>query len=910
MPAWSLHVWRVGAIYRPWVSRLLSSSAACIWLGVLVFLGDSVKTEETASGLKLNDGTTSITNQVVVHPMDCPEGEDCHSVFARAVASCRSNCEIVVVSGNYTIACPAWSTGAYIYSLGPKGAAAIDLSSTRSIVFGGMDGAPLPRISIDYLHGGCPAIAADAAINLTVRNLVLDTVRLPFSQVTVAAAAADGKSVQLKLAEPSRSEWNITKYDWLRWMSFSYTLDRCPSAAAASCKAIGSAGGTPGAYSSSTWDSATGVVTLRWAQSSSARANIPLGLKLLIKHFGNMKSWGVYGVNVRGGLALHNTTLLSAAGMGFRCDFCEGEFAMVDSAIRSATLAHDGVDRKMSTTADAVHLMHHHGLILLDNMTIEGSGDDCFNAHGNFIVLTNASTDRLSTGYIDETGPGWFPQAVTRMIGDTVQFYSRLTLRSLGPPNKIVSVTGGFGYNATVRFEHPIPSEVKRYDMFLSLDRISRVRVVRSSFGSASLPDSGGRGMLTSAQGVEVLNSTFHNLCINNNLLFMGGGCGAYEDYTEGPFARDVTISGNHFYRGLCSSSGLGDLETGAGGGQSLLNGAVVQISACTPTEGDKNAARPAACDGESPKGPDPYRLPPCELGGSTAPPIINHAWTPGSGFGRITEPGVALTGPNSMVHANISIISNVFSQPGRHQRFIDVGVTDGIRISANHMVGSECAGGDVHIYDSNITDTDDNLCLSAIGISRKCSIETTSSRTVAIPFGTVGPIPLGTDFDIGSDDARDLRMVHIVALPTPAIVTALLFYEDCERLRMQSSSSQPDSLEQVEMAIYADQNGSPGNRLGGVAMNWSDCIASGGWRESTLPEPVNVSNLSAVWLAHWYREGAWRTITTQGTHIWRPGAELPVFLSHNLSDWRLFTGSGVPLRFRVQSPAETVLEQ
>ena len=161
-----------------------------------------------------------------------------------------------------------------------------------------------------------------------------------------------------------------------------------------------------------------------------------------------------------------------------------------------------------------------------------------------------------------------------------------------------------------------------------------------------------------------------------------------------------------------------------------------------------------------------------------------------------------------------------MFSQPGRQQRFIDAGVTDGIRISANHMVGSECAGGDVHIYDSNVTATDDNLCYSAIGISRKCSIRKTSSRTVAVPFGTVGPIPLSTNFDIGSDDARDLRMVQVVALPTPTIVTALLFYEDCEQLRVQSSRSQPGSLEQVEMAIYADQNGSPGNRLGGVALN------------------------------------------------------------------------------------------
>ena len=41
------------------------------------------------------------------------------------------------------------------------------------------------RIEVDYLHGGCPAVAAAHATNLVVANVELDTVRLPFTSVAV-----------------------------------------------------------------------------------------------------------------------------------------------------------------------------------------------------------------------------------------------------------------------------------------------------------------------------------------------------------------------------------------------------------------------------------------------------------------------------------------------------------------------------------------------------------------------------------------------------------------------------------------------------------------------------------------------------------------------------------------------------
>ena len=79
---------------------------------------------------------------------------------------------------------------------------------------------------------------------------------------------------------------------------------------------------------------------------------------------------------------------------------------------------------------------------------------------------------------------------------------------------------------ATLTFSAPIPAGVKRYDMLLSLDRITSVSLTDSSFGNKNVLNSGGRGMLTSAHGVEIVGNTFHNLCNSNNLLFLNGELG------------------------------------------------------------------------------------------------------------------------------------------------------------------------------------------------------------------------------------------------------------------------------------------------------------------------------------------------------------------------------------------------
>jgi hypothetical protein len=256
------------------------------------------------------------------------------------------------------------------------------------------------------------------------------------------------------------------------------------------------------------------------------------------------------------------------------------------------------------------------------------------------------------------------------------------------------------------------------------------------------------------------------------------------------------------------------------------------------------------------------------------------------------------LTGPNRTIFANVTIVANLFSPAGRNlQRFVDVGVTDGIRISDNQMVGAS-VGGDVHVYSSEDIDAIGNKCFSADGMPHNCSI-IVEGGYVETPLHTLGPAPIKSDFAIGRDDASDIRMVKLTGLPKGGSVVGLLFYQHaCDR---------PATLDALDatMALYTDGNGAPVGRLSPVATTWGAC-EDGGWRESVLSAPVLLTD-STLWLAHFYTSEVWNTLKTEGGHIWCHGSELPATLASNDSGWEIFSGSGVPLRLRLKTTDELV---
>jgi hypothetical protein len=147
-------------------------------------------------------------------------------------------------------------------------------------------------------------------------------------------------------------------------------------------------------------------------------------------------------------------------------------------------------------------------------------------------------------------------------VGDTVMFYDRLTLQPLGT-NVIAEATP-----SEVVFARPLPSDVKRFDMFISTTRVASLDMRGCFFGNSN-----SRGAVISAINVSIVGNTFANLS-HPGLIFIEGGTGAMAgDYTEGPFSENVLIANNSFLQ-------TASVDMSAA---SVSNRASLQMMGCTP---------------------------------------------------------------------------------------------------------------------------------------------------------------------------------------------------------------------------------------------------------------------------------------------------------------------------------------
>lgn len=483
-----------------------------------------------------------------VNPSDCvrlQDGEvDCAAAIAQAVALCRAQrgtCEVRLAHGaTYPVRCQPGARPSTAQTELP----AVSLDNTANLTFGaavcipqvsampggggtGADCSPA-TILVHYTPDGCAGIAAVNASGLTVRNVVVDAWRLPFTVGTVVGVSNLSLSLELEVDVGGGREyaWNMSRYPWLEHIETSSVV---PSGAQAyrSLKER-----DIGRNLTASRSNAAGTeVKLEYNLFSAARRSLQQGDRVFLKHYGNLQSWGIYGFGVAG-MRVENCTLYSVSGMGFRCDFCTGSYELIRShvAIRPLSV------RPMSITADATHFMHHSGTVSLLQSSMQGQGDDGFNLHGNFIVISGIHADRHGVTYVDESGAGWITAAPAHMVGDTVTFFNRHTLQVLG--RGLIAAAD----NTTVRFQEALPATFRRYDMFLSRDRVASLRVEGCFFGNSNA-----RGMIVSGTDVVIVNNSFVNL-ESAGLEFIEGGCGAKAgDYTEGPFPTTVQIRDNLF---------------------------------------------------------------------------------------------------------------------------------------------------------------------------------------------------------------------------------------------------------------------------------------------------------------------------------------------------------------------------
>lgn len=181
-------------------------------------------------------------------------------------------------------------------------APAIALDAVNGLTFGGNTRTHgltnRPRLLVDYTHGGCLAIGARGSRNVTIRDLEIDALRLPFTVGLIHAVTDETIVFAPEVLLSDRTgvyAWDSAKYPWLEVSGASARIPSTtdvPGALGRATRELPSAG-IESTYTSSV--NAAGLVTLVFSAPDQRRRKLQPGERLFIKHFDNLQSWGVYG---------------------------------------------------------------------------------------------------------------------------------------------------------------------------------------------------------------------------------------------------------------------------------------------------------------------------------------------------------------------------------------------------------------------------------------------------------------------------------------------------------------------------------------------------------------------------------------------------------------------------------------
>ena len=140
---------------------------------------------------------------------------------------------------------------------------------------------------------------------------------------------------------------------------------------------------------------------------------------------------------------------------------------------------------------------------------------------------------------------------------------------------------------------------------------------------------------------------------------------------------------------------------------------------------GGEGAARRPPCRIGAKGGPP--ALPPCELGGTTRPALNQHGcdYDPG----RITEPGVAVGG-GLTIYRNVTIRENSFVNLSVGSFAVSAGAVDGVRIVGNNISSAApAAGAQLCVYSSKRVASSGNVCTDASsGKKVPCAVSNASA--------------------------------------------------------------------------------------------------------------------------------------------------------------------------------------
>jgi hypothetical protein len=205
-----------------------------------------------------------------------------------------------------------------------------------------------------------------------------------------------------------------------------------------------------------------------------------------------------------------------------------------------------GSRRLMSTTADAVHLALCSGKIDIRDCLLTAMGDDCINAHGNYLQIQRIMSARnIAVGLSD-----YVPIPKIELIpkGDHVEFVSANTLEDMA---EAAVVDAQAGASENLKLADDLPANVHPGDYLFDTSLRPLLTVSRCNF-----PGNRARGVLAHSDAV-IEHCHFANQTLEAVLLTTNAR-------GEGPAADRVSIRDNVVEDVLRSSSFSGAIRIGA----------------------------------------------------------------------------------------------------------------------------------------------------------------------------------------------------------------------------------------------------------------------------------------------------------------------------------------------------------
>jgi parallel beta-helix repeat protein len=227
-------------------------------------------------------------------------------------------------------------------------------------------------------------------------------------------------------------------------------------------------------------------------------------------------------------VTVSNVTVHAAPGMGL-----VGELTTNITLRRFNVQIRPGSGRLMSTTADATHFAGCKGSVSLANCLFEGMGDDGVNIKSGLYLTVRQRVD-------DHTvlGQHNLKMAALPDTGDTLEMAHTDTLSPFASGTvREAAMEPGEGNMHRVRFEAPLPAELRAGDVLGNASRVARLRMARCTVRANRA-----RGVLCQTRDAVIEDCTFQN-CTGAGVMVLTETVHFHESIGT----RDVIVRNNRF---------------------------------------------------------------------------------------------------------------------------------------------------------------------------------------------------------------------------------------------------------------------------------------------------------------------------------------------------------------------------